>query len=321
MISIAMCTYNGEKYVKQQLESIICQTQAPDEIVICDDCSNDNTISIIKKTLEKWSGRVILIKNERNIGYKKNFEKCLSLCSGDIIFLSDQDDIWDLRKIEIIYHVFQMDSSISMVFHDVCLVNNQMEIIAQSFWKILRIDIEKIKNRHYEQLLVHNIVQGSACALRKDVFDVACPFPTEAIHDEWLALEAITVGKLVPVSTVLMKYRQAENIIGGTPLSFHKKIIKWTINIHSSMQAHYNEVTRRNHILKVYCDRICKNKKQILSSDVISLYLSFLEARIEGMNYNKLRICMNLFLYFKYYKCDIAIKFFIKDLLSFGHSR
>lgn len=100
MISVAMCTFNGEKYIKEQIESIINQSLVPDEIVICDDCSKDNTINIIKETLANWSGKANLIINEDNLGYRKNFEKAISLCNGDIIFLSDQDDVWDNCKLK-----------------------------------------------------------------------------------------------------------------------------------------------------------------------------------------------------------------------------
>lgn len=98
MNSVAMCTYNGEKYIKEQLESIIHQTLPPDEIIICDDGSNDHTISAIKETMRVWRGSWMLVQNEKNLGYKKNFQKAISLCQGDIIYLSDQDDVWDLHK-------------------------------------------------------------------------------------------------------------------------------------------------------------------------------------------------------------------------------
>ena len=99
MISIALCTYNGESYIVELLLSIINQTLQPDEIIICDDKSTDNTVKKTKLILDGWSGNYRLIVNESNLGYKKNFQKAISLCSGDIIFLCDQDDVWDTTKI------------------------------------------------------------------------------------------------------------------------------------------------------------------------------------------------------------------------------
>ena len=93
MISVAMTTYNGEKYLKEQIDSILSQSEKDIELIICDDCSTDNTNKILSDYTEK-DKRVHVYKNELNLGYVKNFEKAISLCSGDYIALSDQDDIW-----------------------------------------------------------------------------------------------------------------------------------------------------------------------------------------------------------------------------------
>ncbi|OGW55602.1 MAG: hypothetical protein A2Z46_04265 [Nitrospirae bacterium RBG_19FT_COMBO_55_12] len=98
-IGVVLCTYNGEKYLREQLDSILCQTRAPDQILILDDCSNDRTIEIIENFLKK-DGRIRLIRNETNLGYARNFEKGISLCETDFIALSDQDDIWFNDKLE-----------------------------------------------------------------------------------------------------------------------------------------------------------------------------------------------------------------------------
>ena len=95
-----MCTYNGEKYIKEQLESILNQTIAIDEIIICDDGSNDKTIQIIEEIQLEYPNKISLYKNQVNLGSNKNFEKAITICSGDYIFLSDQDDIWKNNKVE-----------------------------------------------------------------------------------------------------------------------------------------------------------------------------------------------------------------------------
>lgn len=101
MISIAMTTYNGARFVEAQLRSILEQTRQPDEIVICDDGSRDDTVNIIRRII-KTSGtdRIRLIENEQNLGYIRNFYKAISLTKGDYVFLADQDDIWHRDKIE-----------------------------------------------------------------------------------------------------------------------------------------------------------------------------------------------------------------------------
>ena len=100
MISIAMTTYNGEKYLREQLDSILNQTYKDFELIICDDCSTDSTVQIIKSYIDP---RIKLFINEKNLGFKKNFEKAIKLCTGEYIALSDQDDIWELDHLKILY--------------------------------------------------------------------------------------------------------------------------------------------------------------------------------------------------------------------------
>ena len=106
MISIAMATYNGEKFIEKQLKSILDQTLKVDEMVICDDCSSDNTVEVIKNFIEvnnisNWK----LIVNDKSLGCSRNFFKAVKQCKGDLIFLADQDDIWENDKIEIMTNI------------------------------------------------------------------------------------------------------------------------------------------------------------------------------------------------------------------------
>ena len=99
MISVAMATYNGEVYLRKQLDSILHQSLPVDEIIICDDQSSDGTVDIIQEYIKQYP-HIHLYKNEQNLGYKRNFKKALSLCSKEYIFLCDQDDIWDSDKVK-----------------------------------------------------------------------------------------------------------------------------------------------------------------------------------------------------------------------------
>ena len=101
MISIAMATYNGAEFVAEQIESILMQTYTDFELIISDDCSKDNTVEILNQFASK-DKRIKVIVNEKNLGFKKNFEKIISLCKGDYIAFCDQDDIWTLDHLEIL---------------------------------------------------------------------------------------------------------------------------------------------------------------------------------------------------------------------------
>jgi len=114
-LSVALCTYNGEKFIEQQINSILNQSISIDEIVICDDQSTDKTVEILKK-LQSEHKAIVVIENEINLRSTKNFEKAISLCTGDFIFLSDQDDVWNAQKVEKTLAIFKENPTAEGVF-------------------------------------------------------------------------------------------------------------------------------------------------------------------------------------------------------------
>lgn len=133
MVSVVMATYNGEKYIEQQLDSIRCQTQKPDEVIICDDKSVDKTVKIIEEYIVKY--KLIgwkIIKNNDNIGYFDNFFKAISMAKGDTIYLSDQDDIWDLRKIQTFEGLYSKKLSVTMVQSNMRFIDKSGNFLAMS---------------------------------------------------------------------------------------------------------------------------------------------------------------------------------------------
>ena len=115
-ISVALCTYNGAKYIEEQIKSILNQTYVVNEIVIGDDKSTDNTLDIIKNLLINSNIDLNIIENENNLGFKKNFYNTISRCKGDIIFFSDQDDVWDNNKVKKTIEIFQQNPNALLVF-------------------------------------------------------------------------------------------------------------------------------------------------------------------------------------------------------------
>lgn len=314
MNSIAMCTYNGEAFIKEQLESIIGQTLPPDEIIICDDCSSDKTVEIIEKTLENWNGNWHLVCNTRNLGYKKNFQKAISLCHGDIIYLSDQDDIWQLNKIELMNDVFLKNSNAVTVFHDVELVDANLRPLYPSFWKnSLNFDYQAFMNGDYRQIFKQNVMQGSACAFRREVFNKAKNFPHEAIHDEWLLLISMCMGKVIPLSCVLMKYRQDNNAIGGLPVSALQKINKWINNFKHANEENYLELKRRKSVMDALVVRVHAKRLNINSFNIAS-YDMFLKYRLEAIETHNWKLIFMISEYKAFYR--ESIKILLKDYLK-----
>src|ERR1700739_3468336 len=113
LVSIALCTYNGEAYIKEQLDSLIDQTYPNCEIIIVDDCSKDGTVGVLKQYADKYP-QIKLHINSENLGYTKNFEKAIRLCNGEYIALCDQDDTWDKNKISIL--IDQIGNNI-LIYH------------------------------------------------------------------------------------------------------------------------------------------------------------------------------------------------------------
>src|SRR5262245_47180770 len=126
-LSIALCTYNGAVYLKEQLDSLAAQTRMPDELVISDDRSTDDTLRLIEEFAATAGFPVRLSVNESNLGIAKNVEKAISLCRGDVILLSDQDDVWHADKLETVEGIFEVKPQLSLVFSNAELVDETLK--------------------------------------------------------------------------------------------------------------------------------------------------------------------------------------------------
>lgn len=176
-ISVAMCTYNGASYIAEQIESILMQSHLPDEIVICDDGSVDETVSIIENYKSGTDLIFKIIKNEQRLGFVKNFEKAISSCQGDIIFLADQDDIWHFNKIDTVIQSLICRPDVFGVTHNGRLVNSLGEY--QGFTKF-----DQIKRGYGSKA---KSITGTLSCLTKDSLGLILPFPDGIkSHDKWI---------------------------------------------------------------------------------------------------------------------------------------
>ena len=210
-ISVAMCTYNGSKYLNQQLESISSQSLLPNELIVCDDNSTDNTIEIIKNFSKKAPFEVRLYQNSLNLGSTKNFEKAIGLCDGEIIVLSDQDDIWEKNKLQRIVEEFSKSSTIGGVFSNASLIDENGNLLKRDLWSSVKFKKKEqrkaMKGEIFKTLLKHNVVTGATMAFRSEYKNILLPIPKTFIHDEWIALLLGIFSKIVPISDKLICYR------------------------------------------------------------------------------------------------------------------
>jgi glycosyltransferase involved in cell wall biosynthesis len=210
-ISIALCTYNGEKYLRAQLESLAVQTRLPDELIINDDVSTDATAKIIVEFAKAAPFPVSLEINEKTLGSTKNFERAIWRSSGDIIFLCDQDDVWAAEKIERLEKVFRGGERIGMVFSNAALVDENLRPLGKSLWDFSFPESQRKKEKMFESLLRQNFVTGATAAFRAEFREYFTPIPTDipnTIHDAWIALVIAARARVEFIDANLLKYRQ-----------------------------------------------------------------------------------------------------------------
>lgn len=212
-ISIAMATYNGVKYLQEQLDSILYQTRHPDELVVCDDGSTDGTLEMLGYYSKKFEFDVVVLSNKSNLGVSRNFEKAISMCTGDIIFLSDQDDVWKKEKIQQIEDVFLKDRLAQIVINDALIVDEQLKPCGTSV---------------LQQTLALNgsaneFVHGCCTAFRKTYRDLCLPFPSMGGrvvgHDDWLHNVGTYLEVRRVVATPYQYYRRHQNNASNSKIS------------------------------------------------------------------------------------------------------
>ena len=213
-LSIALCTYNGALYLKEQLQSIGAQTCKPDELVILDDGSTDGTPQLIDEFASTAAFPVRWSINESNLGAVKNFEKAISLCHGDLIVLCDQDDVWYADKLETIARLMLSRPEVSLVFSDAELVDENLQPLEETIFQRLRFNGRKQKlvksGRALEILLREPLVCGATMAFRANLRELLLPIPAGGalIHDGWIALLTAAVVEIDFINRPLIRYRQ-----------------------------------------------------------------------------------------------------------------
>lgn len=286
-ISIALCTYNGAKYLEKQIESFLRQTRLPDELVICDDCSRDETPQIIKNFCETSPFPVRLHVNETNLGSTKNFERAISYCRGDLIFLCDQDDVWLPTKIAETEKVFAESEKIGLVFSNAELVDENLESLGVDLWQVSFTPEEKRKSldgKFFEVLLRRNVVTGATAAFRRDLRECFAPIPTNipyVIHDGWIALVISAVAEIRFIEKPLIKYRQHP----GQQLG-----IDWRLKQNKFVVAEqiFEAYAKSIAIHRTEEQRLDKLKTELEKIPQFKIYLSSLDNLIEG-NLEELR--------------------------------
>lgn len=197
-----MATYNGAQYIHEQLQSFVDQTQKPDELVITDDCSTDQTEAIIREFAKTAPFTVNFHRNEKNLGYSGNFNAALMKTTGDLVFLSDQDDVWFQEKIEHMAGVAERNPEALVVMNDAALTDGALN----------EVGLTKVGQIRSVGLRVESFVMGCCCAVRRELLDFALPIPEGfRAHDGWLVRIADSLKAKVVDTRVLQYYRRHDS--------------------------------------------------------------------------------------------------------------
>lgn len=230
-----MCTYNGALYLREQLASISGQTLPPDELIICDDQSSDGTLKLLEAFAATAPFDVRIHVNEKRLGSTKNFERAISLCTGEIIALADQDDEWMPHKLARIGSTLRSNESIGAVFTDAEIVDENLRPLGHRLWRHSRFGSTEqglVKNgRAFELMLNHSFVTGATMAFRSAFKQLVLPIPTSnphLIHDHWIALLISAVSKIDFIDEPLIKYRQHLQQQIGAQRSSNRLIERFT---------------------------------------------------------------------------------------------
>lgn len=323
LISVALCTYNGAEFLPAQLESIVRQSRPADEIVVCDDGSTDATQALINQFATSSSIPVITNFNKQNLGSIKNFEQAISLCTGDVIALSDQDDVWREDKLELIEQAFSTGTGTGLVFSDAEIVDKTLKPLNRRMWDEVSFDSHKRKlvnqGRALEVLITGWTVTGATMAFRSEYKNLALPIPTniQMIHDGWISLAVAAVANVVAIDRPLIKYRQHERQQVGAPAHVSNAPPATTREI----LKRRNSTTELHNILETLEQRLLDHQNDFdcrKALSFISDYTRHLDARanLPQRRLNRVPAILRELLTLRYHEYANGFKSAAKDLVS-----
>ncbi|WP_114752160.1 glycosyltransferase family 2 protein [Pleomorphovibrio marinus] len=238
LVSIALCTYNGQNHLTEQLDSLVNQTYTQVEIIVVDDQSNDNTVKIVEQ-YQKKHPHIHLTVNPENLGYQKNFEKAFALCKGEYICPSDQDDIWMPNKVALM--VEEIGDHL-LIYHDSAFVSARGELIGLKMSDKLNM----VEGKDPTPFLFFNCVSGHSMMFHRKLLTHILPLPPYGVYDHYISFIATSTGKIKFIPKALVMHRQHE---GNATDILGRKKVKSKINVT------LERMQRENHWLKICADK------------------------------------------------------------------
>jgi glycosyltransferase involved in cell wall biosynthesis len=226
-ISVAMTTYNGAQFLREQLDSIFAQARVPDELVVCDDRSTDQTPQLLRDYAARAPFPMTVVINDKRLGSTANFEQTIRLCSGDLIALSDQDDVWRPQKLAILETAFAADPNLGVALSNAELIDDHGAPLRGDLWSQGLLKQRRHgamgSSRRYDLLLGIPVATGATMAFRSHFTALVLPVPTGCptfIHDRWIAVVIAAVARIAIIDEKLLAYRlhRQQQLGVGAPL-------------------------------------------------------------------------------------------------------
>jgi glycosyltransferase involved in cell wall biosynthesis len=264
-----MCTYNGARYLREQLDSIAGQTRRPDELVVCDDGSTDQTLAILEGFAATAAFPVRIHVNRAPLGTPKNFERAIGLATGAAIALADQDDVWYPHKLERLEQELARSKGIGLVFSDADVVDDRLRPAGCRLSQALRA-FERhrrliARGRLFEALVRDNLVTGCTAAFRSDYKDLVIPVPAACAHDSWAALVIAAVADVARIDAPLLAYRQHAGNQSGLARYREKHAPGPRTNKPAAEKL--RQIERRASRLRAAYDRLDRNRERFPSGE------------------------------------------------------
>jgi len=237
-VSVALCTHNGARFLREQVRSICLQTRPPVEIVLSDDASRDGSVEVVRTTVAECAAErpgppiaLRVFENPVALRVVKNFEQAISACTSELIALCDQDDVWMPDRLALMVARFEQDANLLLLHTDARLVDAERRDLNQTLFHALEVTPSERARVHagnaFEVLLRRNLVTGATTVFRRSLLADALPLPVEWVHDEWLAIVASSTARVDLLEQSLIEYRQHEsNQIGARRDTFAEKVRK-----------------------------------------------------------------------------------------------
>ncbi len=285
MIDILMATYNGEKFIGEQIKSIVDQSYTDWTLLIHDDGSTDSTISIIEEYVKMYPEKIkFILDGVKTGGAKNNFYHLMKLSSAEYIMFADQDDIWEVDKVQLAYDVIsknekKLGKEMPILCHsDLVVVDSKLKVINDSFFDMQKLD--HCKNR-FSDLLVQNNITGCTTIFNKALLDKCRTMPAEAImHDWWLGLVASAFGVVCFMGGKKIRYRQhGNNTEGAKNLKSPIYLLKKVFNKKEISESLYKTYIQADVFYKEYMDELSEE-----NAEIVEAYLSLsTDSKIERL--------------------------------------